>query len=340
MKSKFTNEEKQAILDRYISKAESPTSIIKSVGISKSTFYKWLSDYRTEQAEAKRKGLTLRNFNLLEAKVKRLEGIIEIIKKANVLPNAPLQQKLYAAEKLSVEYSVHMICDALDISRGTYYNHILRNKRDNTWYAKRREALRIQIQEVFDENSQIFGARKIAAILRNRGVKVSDEMVRELMKDMGLVSIRQEAKKLYTDDIKRHKNYLNQEFDPDAPNQVWVSDITYFKCNGKSYYICVIIDLYARKVIAYKAGKKNSTQLIKTTFRQAYENRQPSSSLIFHTDRGANYCSKPLMIIWISITHAALTPRFNTRLPNKKNVNIQQYSEILIKSNRTMGVRK
>lgn len=71
MKSKFTNEEKQAILDRYISKSESPASIIKSVGISKSTFYKWLSDYRAEQAEAKRKGLTLRNFNLLEAKVKR-----------------------------------------------------------------------------------------------------------------------------------------------------------------------------------------------------------------------------------------------------------------------------
>ena len=294
MKSKFTNEEKQAILKRYISKSESPTSIIKSVGISKSTFYKWLSDYRNDQVEVKRKEINLRNFNLLEAKVKRLEGIIEIIKKTNILPNAPLKQKLYAAEKLSGEYSVHMVCDALDISRGTYYNHILRNKRDNTWYAKRREALRIQIQEVFDENSQIFGARKIAAILRNKGVKVSDEMVRELMKDMGLVSIRQEAKKLYTDDIKRHKNYLNQEFDPDAPNQVWVSDITYFKCNGKSYYICVIIDLYARKVIAYKAGKKNSTQLIKTTFRQSYENRQPSSSLIFHTDRGANYCSKTL----------------------------------------------
>ena len=54
MKSKFTHEERQAILDRYISKSESPTSIIRSVGISKSTFYKWLSDYRAEQAEAKR----------------------------------------------------------------------------------------------------------------------------------------------------------------------------------------------------------------------------------------------------------------------------------------------
>ena len=55
MKSKFTNEEKQTILDPYISKSESPTRIIKSVGISKSTFYKWLSDYRTKQAEVKQK---------------------------------------------------------------------------------------------------------------------------------------------------------------------------------------------------------------------------------------------------------------------------------------------
>lgn len=81
MKSKFTNEEKQKVLERYISKSESTASIIKSVGISKSTFYKWLSDYQQEQADTKRKGLTLRNFNLLEAKVKRLEGMIEIIKK-------------------------------------------------------------------------------------------------------------------------------------------------------------------------------------------------------------------------------------------------------------------
>ena len=294
MKSKFTNEEKQEILERYISNSESPAHIIKAVGISKSTFYKWLSDHRKGQVEAKRKGLTLRNFNLLEAKVKRLEGIIEIIKKANVLPNAPLQQKLYVAEKLSGEYSVHMICDALDIPRGTYYNHVLRNKRDNTWYAKRREELRIQIQEVFDENHQIFGAEKITAVLKRKGIKTSTKMVRELMRDMGLVSIRQVSKSLYADEARKHKNYLNQEFDPETPNQVWVSDITYFKCNGKPYYICVIIDLYARKVIAYKAGKKNSTQLIKTTFKQAYENRQSPSSLIFHTDRGANYCSKTL----------------------------------------------
>ena len=238
-----------------------------------------------------------------------------------------------------------MICDALDIVRGTCYNHILRNKRDNTWYAKRWETLRIQIQEVFDENSQIFGERKITAGLRNNGVKVSETMVRELMNDIGLVSIRYEAKKLYGDEIPRHKNYLNQEFDPDSPNQVWVSDVTYFKCNGKTYYICVIIDLY---------GSKTLNDYIKTlgvtrSFSRLYVSCENSVIESFFASlkreklyrkkyiQRVNY-SKLLMIILNFTTYALLMPRSNTRLLNKGSVNIQQYSEILIMSNRIMRI--
>lgn len=243
---------------------------------------------------------------MLEAKIARLEGIIEIIKKANILPNSPLKDKLYAAESISDDYSVHMLCEALDIPRGTYYNHILRNKRDNTWYAKRRETLREQIQEIYGESNQIFGAAKITAVLRRRDIKSSVNMVRQLMSDMGLVSIRQDAKKYYNDNARRHKNYLNQEFNTTAPDQVWVSDVTYFKCNNKQYYICAIIDLHARKVISCKTGKINSTQLVKTTFKIAYEKRKPSKSLIFHTDRGSNYISKGLndYLKSLQITHS------------------------------------
>ena len=131
-------------------------------------------------------------------------------------------------------------------------------------------------------------------------------MVRQLMSDMGLVSIRQDAKKYYNDNARRHKNYLNQEFNTTAPDQVWVSDVTYFKCNNKQYYICAVIDLYARKIISYKIGKINSTQLVKTTFKAAYEERKPSTSLIFHTDRGSNYISKGLndYLKSLQITHS------------------------------------
>ena len=271
---------------------ESAAAILADIGIPKSTFYNWVRIYQEEQAELNRKTVDIRNFHLLENKVARLETIIEILKSASCTPKSPLKQRLFAAEQLYGKYNIHVICDAFDIPRGTFYNHVLRNKKDNTWYAKRREELRLQIQEIYDESNQIFGAAKIAAVMKSNGIKVSDEMVRTLMRDMGLVSIRQNAKKLYEDECRKYKNHLNQEFDVSRPNEVWVSDVTYFKYGKSEYYICVIIDLFSRMVIAYKIGKNNSAQLVKGTFQIAYKTRQPDSNLTFHTDRGSNYRSK------------------------------------------------
>lgn len=310
MKRKYSDEEKQKIIARYISGKESAANILADTGIPKSTFYSWLKLYREEQENSKRKAVNIRNFRLLENKVARLEGIIEILQSVTCTARSPLKEKLYAAEQLHGKYNVHMICDALDIPRGTFYNHIFRNKKDNTWYAKRREELRIRIQEIYDENSQIFGAEKIAAIMRNEDIHVTNGMVREFMRDMGLVSIRQIAKKLYEDENRKHKNYLNQEFDPQSPNEVWVSDVTYFKLNNKSVYICVVIDLYARLVIGYKIGNKNSTQLVKSTFQQAYSKRQPTNNLLYHTDRGLNYASKTMAeyLKYLNVIHSFSRP--------------------------------
>lgn len=293
MKRKYDEKEKQAIIDRYIS-GEPSTSILNDTGIPKITFYSWLHIYCEEQKLLGWKSVNIRNFHLLENKVARLESIIEILKFATCTPSSPLKQRLYAAEQLYGKYQVHVICDAFDIPWGTFYNHVLRNKKDNTWYAKRREKLRLHIQEIYDESNQIFGAAKIAAVMKSEGFKVSNEMVRTLMRNMWLVSIRQSAKKLYEDEGHKYKNYPNQEFDVNNPNEVWISDVTYFKYGKNAYCICVIIDLFSRMVVGYKIGKTNSTQLVKSTFQIAYKVRQPDSSLIFHTDRSVNYSSKTM----------------------------------------------
>ena len=67
--------------------------------------------------------------------------------------------------------------------------------------------------------------------------------------------------------------------------------MTYFRYKEKDLYICVIIDLYARMVVGFRIGLKNSTRLVKSTFKIAYEQRQPQLPLLFHTDRGSNYRS-------------------------------------------------
>ena len=257
------------------------------LSISRSTVYKWLKEQNNVPQD-----LTKSKLSRLENKIKRLEGIIEILQGVNCTVSSPLNEKLDALERLYGKYSVHMLCEALKIPRGTFYNFILRNKRDNTWYSKRQEELRIKIQEIYDENNQIFGAAKIAAVLKEQGYRTSDKTVGKLMRDMGLISIRQDAKSIYDKEQRKYKNHLNQQFNVSKPNEVWVSDVTYFRWNEKNLYNCAIIDLYARMIVGYKIGLKNSTQLIKSTFKAAYELRLPKEGLIFHTDRGSNYRSK------------------------------------------------
>ena len=70
-----------------------------------------------------------------------------------------------------------MFCEALQIPRGTFYNHIFRNKRQNNSYRKRRDELRIQVQRVYDESRQIYGAEKIASVLKQGGINTIKEMV-------------------------------------------------------------------------------------------------------------------------------------------------------------------
>ena len=285
---KISIETKTDIINRYFN-GESVTELTEATGIARSTIYGWL---KASQSESENKPVNKKTVNDLERKIIRLSTIIEIMQKVFDVENIPTQIRLEELERLYGEYNVHNLCDALMVPRGTFYNHIKRNKRDNAWYAKRRESLREEIQKIYYDKHQIYGSPKIAATLRSRGIKITEGMVRQLMQDMGLISIREGAKDYYDKEKSKNKNYLNQKFNTTRPNEVWVSDITCFRYNEKYYYICVIIDLYARKVVGYMIGGKNSTQLTKSTFKLAYESRHPDENLIFHTDYGSNYTSK------------------------------------------------
>ena len=285
---KISFETKESIINRYFN-GESVAELTEATGVARSTIYGWL---KASQSESENKPVNKKTVNDLERKIIRLSTIIEIMQKVFDVENIPTQVRLEELERLYGEYNVHNLCDALMVPRGTFYNHIKRNKRDNAWYAKRRESLREEIQKIYYDKHQIYGSPKIAATLRSRGIKITEGMVRQLMQDMGLISIREGAKDYYDKEKSKNKNYLNQKFNTTRPNEVWVSDITCFRYNEKYYYICVIVDLCARKVVGYKIGGKNSTQLTKSTFKLAYESRHPDENLIFHTDNGSNYTSK------------------------------------------------
>lgn len=225
--------------------------------------------------------------------MKKQANIISILKAVHCTVSAPLKEKLFELEQLYGQYDVYTLCEALEVSRGTFYNYVLRGKHGNAWYDKRREEYRILIRNVFDEYRQVLGAEKIREILVQRGYQTSTKFVARLMQEMGLSSVRSTAKQDYLKlrEPEKKKNILQQQFTAEFPNQIWVSDVTCFKWGNRYLYICVILDLFSRRAIAHKVSRKNSTQLITATFKMAVESRKPEAGLIFHSDRGAQYTS-------------------------------------------------
>lgn len=196
--------------------------------------------------------------------------------------------------KLSNRYNESLLCEALSVAKGSYYNFKLRGKQSHTVYDVKKEKIAPIIEEIYHENQQIFGSEKIQAVLKDRGYAISEKTVADIMHQNGWFSIRPSSKRMYLQAEERKRNLLNQQFQVSRPNDVWVSDITYFRFNNKMYFICVILDLYARKVVAHRISEKNSTQLSKGTFKKAFESRKPTR-LLFHSDKGANYTSKTFM---------------------------------------------
>ncbi len=112
----------------------------------------------------------------------------------------------------------------------------------------------------------------------------------------GLVSILKNAKSNYKKRQQYQKrNLLNQEFKAKRKNEIWVSDITYFKIKDYAVYLCVIIDLFSRRVVGYRVSRKSSTHLVTATFKSAFEDRGHPNELTFHSDRGGQYISDTFM---------------------------------------------
>ena len=138
------------------------------------------------------------------------------------------------------------------------------------------------------------GVKKLACMLkREYCIKIGVSRLRRLVRSMNLPKLF--SKKSPNHSIKSesrdYQNFLNRKFKQSAPNQSWVSDITYLKVGQKWYYLCVIIDLFSRKVVAWKISDKPNSNLVISTFEKAYADRNFPIGLMFHSDRGSQYTS-------------------------------------------------
>jgi len=180
----------------------------------------------------------------------------------------------------------------LEVNRSTYYKHL---RRQPSRRQQENVEIRKRILELYAQSDKRLGAKKMALCLaREHCINISEGRVYRLMKQMKLPKMS--TVKPPKAAIKKEKegacqNLLSQRFDQKAPNLVWVSDFTYVKVGRKFYYICAILDLYSRKVIACRIRSKIDRFLAIDTLRDAVRLRDVSIGILFHTDRGSQFTS-------------------------------------------------
>ena len=290
MYSKLSDQQKLSMRAEYWSGI--PVSeICKNYEISESTAYFWIAPNRFKEysADLGMEIIIRKEFCDTQRSIKRLNTIVEVLREATCNAESPLEERLSEFIRLSPVYGKNVTLEALNISKGTYHNRVV-CEHEPTCYELHHQKISDAIQRVFDESEQCYGADKILAVLKQEGYHTSKKYVLSVMHELGLQSIRVHSKKDYL--ALHRKNKVNRQFNVCAPNTVWVSDITTFKVKGIYYYICVVIDLYSRKIIGYKISPNASTQIVTTSFKMAFQNRNRPSGLLFHSDQGAQYTSK------------------------------------------------
>jgi transposase InsO family protein len=188
--------------------------------------------------------------------------------------------------------SIAATCRLLGVPRSSYYHQCsLRPSRRALYDA----ALTAEVIAVYNASKKRYGSPRIMRALRKRGIRIGKKRVAKLMSKQGLIARRKKRFRVTTDSEHDHPiapNLLERDFSADAPNKVWVGDITYIWTQEGWMYLATMIDVFSRRVVGWAMRPYLSQALAIEAMRRALELRRPEPGLIHHTDRGCQYASK------------------------------------------------
>jgi len=193
-------------------------------------------------------------------------------------------------------YGVEPICRVLPIAPSTYYEHKThqRDPDSRSQRARRDEWLSGEILRVFDANYRVYGVHKVWRQLNREGITVARCTVGRLMRDMGIQGARRGRAFTVTttpEGGRRPADLVERDFTVEAPNRLWVADLTYVATWSGFTYVAFIIDAYSRRIVGWRASRSLRTDLALDALEQAIWDRLDHGphELIHHSDMGSQY---------------------------------------------------
>jgi len=151
--------------------------------------------------------------------------------------------------------------------------------------------LKVTIKNIFDNHKGRYGYRRITAALRQLGQQTNHKTVQRLMGVMGLKSlVRPKKYKSFKGEVgQAAANQLQRQFEADAPNQKWVTDVTEFNVAGEKLYLSPVLDLYNGEIVAFKTSRRPHFELVSAMLNEAFSRLGPEDKPMLHSDQGWQY---------------------------------------------------
>ena len=189
------------------------------------------------------------------------------------------------------DFPVQVMCELLGVSRGGYYAWA---GRAESARAADDRTLAAEIRAAYEASRGRYGSPRVHAELRARGRRIGRKRVARLMRGMGLEARRRRRFRRTTD--SRHAfpiapNLLERNFTAEAPDRVWLADLTYIWTAQGWLYLAAVLDLYTRRVVGWAMADHLRHELTLAALDMAIVRQRPAPGLVHHADRGVQYAA-------------------------------------------------
>ncbi|EHA0399525.1 IS3 family transposase [Salmonella enterica] len=287
---RYPEEFKIEAVKQVVDRGYSVSSVATRLDITTHSLYAWIKKYGPDSSTNKEQSDAQAEIFRLQKELKRVTDERDIFKKSRgVLRKAVRLRYVFIRDNTRC-WPVRLLCRVLDVHPSGFYAWL---QQPHSQREQANQMLTGQIKQFWLESGCVYGYRKIHLDLRDTGQQCGVNRVWRLMKRAGIkaqVGYRSPRARKGEDSIVA-PDRLQRQFNPDAPDERWVTDITYIRTHEGWLYLAVVVDLFSRKVIGWSMQPRMTKEIVLNALLMALWRRNPQKAVLVHADQGSQYTS-------------------------------------------------
>ncbi|HAE7083678.1 TPA_asm: IS3 family transposase [Salmonella enterica subsp. salamae serovar 42:z:1,5] len=287
---RYPEEFKIEAVKQVVDRGYSVASVATRLDITTHSLYAWIKKYGPDSSTNKEQSDAQTEIRRLQKELKRVTDERDIFKKSRGVLRKTVRLRYAFIRDNTCFWPVRLLCRVLNVHPSAFYSWLQQP------HSQRHQAdLRLtgQIKQFWLESGCVYGYRKIHLDLRDSGQQCGVNRVWRLMKRVGIkaqVGYRSpRARKGEVSIVS--PNRLQRQFNPDAPDERWVTDITYIRTHEGWLYLAVVVDLFSRKIIGWSMQSRMTKDIVLNALLMAVWRRNPQKQVLVHSDQGSQYTS-------------------------------------------------